>query len=148
MKIRVKRFDKKIPLPKYEKLAAGFDFVCRRGATVKPREIKAIPGNIAFEVPDGYVLLIVPRSSTAKRFGLLMPHSIGISDPFYRGDDNEIMLIFCNFTNKPATVKQGDKIAQGILIKFEKAEFKEVNKLNKSIRKKWDIKIKKYAKRN
>lgn len=70
MKIKIKRFDKKIPLPKYEKLAAGFDFIYRKGATIKPKEIKAIPGNIACEIPDEYVLLVVPRSNTAKRFWL------------------------------------------------------------------------------
>ena len=148
MKIKIKRFDKKIPLPKYEKLAAGFDFVCRKGATIKQKEIKAIPSNVACEIPDGYVLFAVPRSSTAKRFGLLMPHSFGVVDPFYRGDDNEIILLFYNFTGHSVKIKKGDKIAQGILIKFEKVEFIEVNKLNKSSRKKWDVKTKKYAKRN
>lgn len=78
----------------------------------------------------------------------MMPHSIGISDPFYRSDDNEIILLFYNFTGHSVKIKKGDKIAQDILIKFEKIELTEVNKLNKSNRKKWNVKIKKYAKKN
>ncbi len=94
MKLPVKRFDKGIALPKYEKLAAGFDFRVRKGATFQPGEIKPVPANIALQIPDGYVLLVVPRSSTASRIGLGMPHSMGVIDPYYCGDDNEIMLIF------------------------------------------------------
>ncbi len=137
MKIKTKRFDKNIPLPSYEELAAGFDFVCREDTELEPGESKAIPGNIAMEIPDGYVLMVVPRSSTASRFGLTMPHSVGIIDPFYRGDDNEIMLIFHNFGNKKSIIKKGDKIAQGILVKYEKISFSETDKLGKSKVNKW-----------
>jgi len=88
-------------------------------------------------VPDGYMLLIVPRSSTPLRKGLSMPHSIGVTDPFYCGDDNENMLIFRNFTDKTVAIKKGEKLAQGIIVKFERVEFEEVNKLNKSKRPVW-----------
>jgi dUTP pyrophosphatase len=143
MKIRTKRFDKKFPLPKYEKMAAGFDFYCRESASLKPGEMKAVPANVAMEIPDGYVLVIVPRSSTAHRRGLMMPHSIGIVDPFYRGDDEEIVLLFYNFTKKKVTIKKGDRIAQGILLKNEKVIFQEVAKLKKSKIGKWKEKMKK-----
>ena len=67
----------------------------------------------------------------------MMPHSIGLIDPFYNGDENEIILIFYNFSDKPVTVKKGDKIAQGLLVKYEQANFVEVDKLNKAKRKLW-----------
>ncbi|NQU83512.1 MAG: dUTP diphosphatase [Parcubacteria group bacterium] len=137
MKIKTKRFDKTVPLPEYAELASGFNFVCRENIAIKPGESKAIPSNIAMEIPDGYVLLVVPRSSTSSRFGLSMPHSLGIIDPFYRGDDNEIMLIFHNFGKKESIIRKGDKIAQGILVKYEKVLFNEVDKLGESIVKKW-----------
>lgn len=143
MKVKTKRFDKKFPLPKYEKMAAGFDFYCRESAVFEPGEMKAVPGNVAMEIPDGYVLLVVPRSSTAHRRGLMMPHSIGVVDPFYRGDDEEIVLLFYNFTKKKVYIKKGDKIAQGILLKNEKVDFHEVEKLNKSKRGKWKARMKK-----
>ncbi len=137
MEIKTKRFNKNIPLPEYENLAAGFDFVCREDINIRPNESKAVPGNVAMEIPDGYVLLIIPRSSTHARFELSMPHSIGIIDPFYNGDENEIMLIFHNFGKEIAKIKKGDKIAQGILIKFEKVLFNEVDKLGKATTRTW-----------
>lgn len=140
MKISIKRFDAKVSLPQYEKGAAGFDFKIRKGATFQPGEIKPIPTNIALKIPEGYLLLVVPRSSTPARVGLSMPHSMGIIDPYYCGDDNEIMLIFQNITNKVVRVKRGDMLAQGILLRFEKADFQEVKKLSKSKRNVWRAK--------
>ncbi len=134
MKVKIKRFDKDLPLPHYERMAAGFDFICRDGATVAPGALKAIHGNVAMEIPDGYVLLIMPRSSTPARTGLTIIHAPTIIDPFWRGDDNEIILIFYNFTDKPVSVRRGDRLAHGVLIKYEKAEFEEVDSLTKKAR--------------
>ncbi|MDP3957771.1 MAG: dUTP diphosphatase [bacterium] len=139
MKIPTKRFDESLPLPKYEKQAAGFDFICRAGATLKPSEITAIPANLALAIPEGYVLLIVPRSSTPSSFGLMMPHSVGVLDPYYSGDKNEIVLLLQNFTKKAVRVKKGDILAQGILIKYERVEFDEKKKLKSSTRGKWKV---------
>ena len=137
MKLATKRFDKTIPLPKYQKLAAGFDFKCRKGAVIKPGETKVIPSNLAIEVPEGFFLLVAPRSSTWSRLGLIMPHSIGISDPFYRADGQEIALLLYNPTKKPAIIKKGDSIAQGVLLKYEKVEFDETKSLSNSKIGKW-----------
>jgi dUTP pyrophosphatase len=142
MKHKIKRFDKNIPLPKYEKMAAGFDFYLPKSVIFGPGETKTINTNIAMEIPEGYFFLIAPRSTTFSRFGLIMPHSMGIIDPMYRGDDNELVLLFHNLSKKKVTVPKSAKIAQGILIKYEKAEFQEVNKLNKSKRGRWNIKVK------
>lgn len=139
MKLITKRFDTSIPLPEYEEKAAGFDFVCREDAIIDPKEIKALPGNIALEIPEGYVLLVVPRSSTANRKGMIMPHSMGVVDPFYDGEDNEIVLLFQNITDQPVKVKRGEKLAQGILVKYEKVEFDESKKLKPSKREKWNV---------
>jgi len=137
MKIQLKKIRNAVELPKYEKLAAGFDFKCVSSVTIKPKEQKLIPTNLAMKIPEGYVLLLVPRSSTPARFGLSMPHSVGVIDPFWNGDENEILLLLYNFTDKPVTLKKGDRIAQGIIVKYEKAEFEEVNSLGKSNRKKY-----------
>jgi dUTP pyrophosphatase len=137
MRLQTKRFNKKIPLPSYEKMAAGFDFYCSKDVPIEPGEIKALPGNIAMEIPEGYALLVLPRSSTPSRHGLMMPHSIGLIDPFYRGDNDEVILQFYNFTKKSVIIKKGDKIAQGVLIKYEKVEFEEVDKLSGKGRGKW-----------
>lgn len=137
MKIPTKRIDTSLPLPKYEKHAAGFDFICRKGTIFQPGEIKAVPANLALAIPEGYVLMIVPRSSTPSRLGLVMPHSVGILDPFYSGEDNEIVLLFQNIRKNVVKVKKGDILAQGILMKCEIVEFDETQKLGASKRGKW-----------
>ena len=125
-------------LPAYEDRAAGFDFICRVDATIPPHELKAIPSNIALDIPEGYMLMVVPRSSTAFKKGLMLANSAGIIDPFYDGEDNEIFLLFYNFTSKNVEIKKGDKIAQGILVKYEKVDFDETQQLNTS-KVKWNI---------
>lgn len=134
MKVRLKRFDTSLPLPSYEKQAAGFDFICREGATFQPKEIKVLPSNNAIEIPDGYMLMVFARSSTVKRLGLAMANGVGIIDPFFRGDENEIMLQFQNITDQPVTVRKGDRIAQGVFVKYEQAEFEDTPKLGASTR--------------
>lgn len=68
MQIPTKRFNKNTPLPQYEDGAAGFDFICSEDSEIDAGETKAIPGNLAMAIPEGYVLMIVPRSSTPARF--------------------------------------------------------------------------------
>ncbi len=138
MEIKVKRIDSTVPLPRYEKDAAGFDFYCGIGMTILPKQIVAIPSNTAMKIPKGYMLLVVPRSSTPKRKGLTMPNSVGVVDPYFCGDTDEIQLIFQNVTDKPVRVKKGEKIAQGIIIKYISAKFVEVDNLGRSSRKKYD----------
>lgn len=67
-----------------------------------------------------------------------MPNSVGIIDPYFCGDADEIQLIFQNITDSPVRVKKGEKIAQGIIIKYVSAKFVEVSKLGRSTRKKYD----------
>ena len=137
MKVTTKRFDKKLSLPLYEEGASGFDFTCRFDITIKPKTIGVVHLNIGMKVPRGYFLLIVPRSSTAHRKGLMMPHSIGVVDPYYSGPENEIVTLLYNFTNKVVKVKRGDQIVQGLLIKHEFVSFDESKKLKTTKRKMW-----------
>ena len=96
MKIKIKRFDKSFPLPTYEKEAACFDLVCRKGTIIRPSKIKLVPVNIAIELPRGQALLVFNRSSTPMRKGLLLANGVGVIDPFYNGDKDEIMIELFN----------------------------------------------------
>ncbi len=131
--IRIKRFDKSLPLPEYKTPgAAGFDFYTREEVTIKPGELALIPLNLAIEVPKGHVVLLVARSSTRK-FGLTMINGVGIMDSDYRGDNDEYHFSAQNFTKKTVTIEKGARIAQGILVQYHQAKWKEVPKLgNKS----------------
>ena len=126
MKLTIKRFDKTLPLPHYEeKGAACFDFTIRSEVTFKPMEIKLVPLNVAIKVPDGYALLVFARSSTPLRKGLIVPHGAGIVDPFYCGDNDEILIELMNKTETDVTVKRGEFLAQGMVIKVEEIDWQE-----------------------
>ncbi|HEY8998999.1 MAG TPA: hypothetical protein VIM53_01635 [Candidatus Saccharimonadales bacterium] len=130
--IKIKRFDKNFPLPEREENAGGIDFICRETVTIPPNSIKAVPQNIAVKVPDGWVLLIFSRSSTAMRKGLMLSNGVGILDPFYCGDKDELFAFMHNITDKPVTVEAGDRIVQGMFIKPEQTSWQEVEAMGES----------------
>lgn len=129
MKIRIKRFDKTLPLPTAKPHAAGADIACREDTTIAPHEVKLVPINCAVEVPDGYFLMLASRSSTPLKKGLMMANSIGIVDPFFSGDKDEMLVQLLNFTDQPVEVTRGELLTQAILMKHEPIEWEEVETL-------------------
>jgi len=135
MKIRIKRIDGTIELPKYHTLeSAAFDLAASEDAVVAAKEIKLLKTGLIIETPPGYFLMISPRSSVPRKKGLSIPQSIGIVDPDYSGPDDEIMLQVYNFTDKPVRVSRGERIAQGIFIKADRVEWEEVKETRKKSR--------------
>jgi len=135
MKLQFKRIDKKLPLPQYHtKGSIGFDLVSRKKITVKPQELELIPLNIVIETPKNYGLFLTCRSSMPIKKGLLIPNGLGIIDQDYSGENDELMLEAFNFTKKTVTVERGDRIAQGVIVKIEKVDFGEVDKMTKKSR--------------
>ena len=134
MKVKVKRIDKTLPLPIYETAGSvGFDIIARQKIEIEAHDIALIPGNIIVETPKGYSLLVISRSSTPKKKGLTMPHSIGVIDQDYSGEDDEIKIQVQNFTDDTVIVHKGEKIAQGLFVRTDVAEFEEVDNMkNKS----------------
>lgn len=131
MKVKIKRLDKTLPLPKYETNGSvGFDILAREDVIVEPKSIGLIPGNIIVKVPKNYMLMIASRSSTPKKKGLLTPHGIGIIDHDYCGPEDEIHIQVYNFRNETVTIKRGEKIAQGVFVHIDKFELDEVEKMD------------------
>ncbi|OGH02664.1 MAG: dUTPase [Candidatus Levybacteria bacterium RIFCSPHIGHO2_01_FULL_37_17] len=133
MTVNIKRIDKSLPLPVYHtKGSVGFDFYAREEIKVAPNQTALVPLNIIMEVPKGYLLSLVPRSSTPKK-GIMIPNSPGTIDQDYHGEEDELRLWVYNFTKKKVVVEKGERICQGLLIKVGIAKFKEVKKMkNKS----------------
>ena len=128
MQVSIKRIDKTLPLPQYESNGAtGFDFVTREDTTIQPGSIGLVPGNVIIAVPEGYALLVVPRSSLPRKKGLVCPHSFGVIDQDYHGPKDEIFIQVMNTTSKPVTVTRGDRIAQGLFVRVGKAEWDEID---------------------
>jgi dUTP pyrophosphatase len=135
MKAKIKRVDKDLPLPKYEtRGSVGFDFLCRESVAIKPHSLGLIPANVIVETPPGYMLMVTLRSSTPKKRGLLIPHGVGVIDQDYCGEGDEIKIQVYNFTSKPVTVERGDRIAQGIFVRVDTAQWSEVDRIESKTR--------------
>lgn len=126
MKIKIKRFDKSLPLPVHKTAGAvAVDLCSRIDITVEPKQIVYIPMNVAIQIPDGYFIMQVPRSSTHK-LGLMAINSVGIFDRDYCGDNDEYHFAAYNFTDSPITVEKSTRLVQLLLIKCENFDVEEV----------------------
>lgn len=101
------------------KHSAGYDFCAAMPVEFKPGEKRVIPTNIAVEMDEDDVLLIFPRSSYAIKFGLEFVNSVGVIDADYKG---EIFICYRNTGDEPFFIKRGDRIAQGVFVKFLKTD--------------------------
>ena len=135
MKVKIKRINTDLPLPIYETSGSvGCDLLCRESVTIAPHTVVLIPANVIIETPPGYMLMVTLRSSTPSRHGLLIPHGVGVIDQDYAGEDDEIKIQVYNFSGQPVTLERGDKIAQGIFVRVDKAEWLEVDKMESATR--------------
>ncbi len=129
MRVKLKRFDKSLPIPEYKTAGAiGFDLYIRNSEKIGPHEVAAFPSNIGVAIPRGHLLLVTSRSSTAGKFGLLVIP--GTIDPDFCGDEDEMKISVFNLTDKTVEVTAGTRIAQGIFYKVSKVEFIETEKMN------------------
>lgn len=128
MNIDIYRIDKDLPLPKYESNGAfAFDFIVRERRDIPPMQIDLIPANVIVKCPKDMALLVLPRSSLARKKGLLVPNSPGLIDADYCGSTDEIKIQVLNFRDKPVVIERGDRIAQGLFVKTENIQFHEVD---------------------
>ncbi len=135
MKVKIKRVDKSLPLPRYEtEGSVGFDLLCRETAEIAPNEIVLIPANVIVETPPGYMLMLCMRSSTPRKFGIMMAQGVGIIDTDYCGEEDEIKIQAYNFTDNTVTIERGSRIAQGIFVKVDTADWNEVDQMEASSR--------------
>lgn len=128
VEVLITRLDPDLPLPRYAKGGdAGADIVSRLDFTIAPGERALIPTGIAIALPDGYVALVHPRSGLAIKHGITMVNSPGTVDAGYRG---ELQIILINHDkSESVSFKRGDRIAQLVIQKVERAEFIEVEEL-------------------
>lgn len=121
--VKIKLFDSTLPVPEYHSSqAAGFDFYSRLDLTLPAHQVTLVPTGVAMSYPSSYWLLIAARSSLHK-LGLQPINGIGVVDPDYCGDNDEIRLLIYNFSNQTVKIKKGDRLAQGVLVSRTKAKF-------------------------
>ena len=128
LKVLVTRIDKSMPTPSYAKGGdAGADLSTAIDFTIAPGERKLIPSGISIALPDGYAAFVHPRSGLAIKYGVSMVNTPGTIDAGYRGE-LQVILINHDLTQS-ASFKKGDRIAQLVIQKVERAEFVEVTQL-------------------
>lgn len=133
VRVEVRRLDPELPLPAYAHPGdAGADLVAAADVELAPGERKLVPTGIALALPEGYVGLVHPRSGLATRLGVTVLNAPGTVDAGYRG---EILVNLVN--HDPAvTVKisRGDRIAQLLVQRVERAVFDVVDELSGTVR--------------
>ena len=121
-------------LPAYETLhAAGMDLKAflEEPVLLKPMHRQLIPTGIFIELPEGYEAQIRPRSGLAFKHGITVLNTPGTIDADYRG---EIGVILVNLSNDDFVINNGERIAQLIIAKHERAEWIPVEELSETSR--------------
>ncbi len=98
---------------------------------IKSGEIELVPTGIFIEIPEGYEGQVRARSGLALKYGISLPNGIGTIDSDYRG---ELKVILINHGKEDFVIKNGDRIAQIVFIKYEKAELEIVDSLESTDR--------------
>jgi dUTP pyrophosphatase len=121
-------------LPAYETLgAAGMDLRANITAPIslKPLERAIVKTGLFIELPLGYEAQVRPRSGLAAKSGITLVNSPGTIDADYRG---EIGVIMVNLSSENFTINNGDRIAQLVIAKHERANWVEVESLTETTR--------------
>ena len=93
------------------------DLRAAEDVTMKKGDYKMISLGVAMELPRGYEALIAPRSSTFKKYGIIIANSIGIVDESYKGDNDEWRLLAIAL--RDTEIKKNERICQFRIIKHQ-----------------------------
>lgn len=107
------------------KASAGYDFAVAKDTLIKAGEIVKVPTGIKACFPETEFLMLVARSSLPIKKTLMLPNGVGIIDADYFGNslnEGHIMVLLYNFGTQDVLLKKGEKIAQGIFMKYEKTK--------------------------
>ncbi|GGX31957.1 dUTP diphosphatase [Aquimarina muelleri] len=121
-------------LPNYETIAsAGMDLRAniKDSVTLKPLERTIIKTGLFIELPIGYEAQVRPRSGLAAKNGITVLNAPGTIDADYRG---EIGVILVNLSNENFTIENGERVAQMVIAKHERAEWLPVLELSETSR--------------
>ncbi|WP_285731284.1 dUTP diphosphatase [Nocardiopsis sp. ATB16-24] len=131
--VTVQRLDPDLPLPAYAHPGdAGADLCTAVDIVLDPGERATVPTGLAIALPDGYAAFVHPRSGLAARCGLTLVNAPGTVDAGYRGEIR-VTLINTDRTT-PVKLARGDRIAQLVVQRVERAVFTEADSLPESPR--------------
>ena len=133
VEVLIQRLDPGVPLPTYAHPGdAGADLHTTVDAQIEPGERALLPTGVAIALPDGYAAFVHPRSGLAAKYGVSIVNAPGTVDAGYRG---EIKVSVVNLDpREPVLFRRGDRIAQLVVQRVERARFHEVETLPGSAR--------------
>jgi dUTP pyrophosphatase len=131
--VLIHRLDPGLPMPSYAHEGdAGADLYAAEDAELLPGERAVIATGLAIALPEGYAAFVHPRSGLAARHGVTLVNAPGTVDAGYRG---EIKVTLINTDAKePFRLNRGDRLAQLVIQRVERAVFREVAALPGSAR--------------
>ena len=133
MKLRM--ISKSGRIPRYEtSMSAGFDisaWIPEGDMILEPGARALVPTGLFIELPEGYEAQVRARSGLAIKHGIGLVNGIGTIDADYRG---EIRVALINWGDVPFTVSDGDRIAQVVISRYEKADIEPVDILSETER--------------
>jgi dUTP pyrophosphatase len=106
--------------------SAGYDVASAEAGTIAPMERRLFRTGFAIAVPEGFECQVRPRSGLAFRHGITLPNTPATIDSDYRG---ELQVILVNLGTEPFEVTRGMRIAQLVIARVERAEFRETPEL-------------------
>lgn len=117
MQVRITKLDPRAVIPEYKtSQAAAFDLTIIEDAIVPPHTFVALRTGLGFGIPEGHAMLILSRSSTYKKFGVILANGVGTIDPDYSGPDDEIHVAVLNPGNSNVTISAGSRVAQAMIL--------------------------------
>jgi dUTP pyrophosphatase len=131
VRVEVHRLAPDLPVPAYAHQGdAGADLVAARDVELPPGSRAMVPTGVAIALPPGYVGLVHPRSGLAARLGVTVLNAPGTVDAGYRG---EILVNLINHDReRTVMIARGDRIAQLVVQRVERADFHVVERLGGS----------------
>lgn len=111
-----------------ERHGAMFDLAASEDVKLREGEVKVIPLGIRMKLPEGYFGLVVPRSSTCLKHGIMMANSVGIIENDYSGDGD--VWGFVAYAIRDTVIERGTRIAQFMPVRYaDDIEFEEVDSM-------------------
>lgn len=133
LEILVRRLDPDLPMPSYAHAGdAGADLLTTVDIELAPGHRAVVPTGIAIALPEGYAAFVHPRSGLAATYGVSLVNAPGTIDAGYRGEIKATLINLDPVT--PVRFSRGDRIAQLVVQKVERASFTEVSALPETSR--------------
>lgn len=123
--MRYKKLDKTLPdIKQHTDGSAGIDLFLRDNTTILPKQTVTVGTGVAIEIPEGYVGVVVPRSSTGE-LGITLANTVGIIDCDYRGE----VKLKIHSASKLVELKKFQRVVQLVIVPYLSVELVEVDDL-------------------